>query len=290
MKRKITVGRAVIAIVLIIVAFACVYAMWYTLIVSFSNKAHVSAGKVWIIPSGFNIAAYKKLLADGRFFTSFGVSVKRTLLGISLNMLLIVMTAYPLCLPRGRFKCSNIYLWFLVINMLFSGGLIPAYFVVKSYNLINSIWSLILPTALPIYNTLLMIKFFKNVPFELNEAAVIDGANPWTILFRIYIPMSLPSLATLLIFAFVHHWNSYFDGLLYINNTSKQPLQTYLYQLSTALSPQTMTPEELREASKLSDVTLNSAKVVIALIPIMVIYPFLQKYFVVGMTIGSVKG
>lgn len=290
MRHKITMGKVVIATVLILVAFLCVYVIWYTLIVSFSNKAHVSAGRVWIIPSGFNIAAYKKLLADRRFFTSFFVSVKRTLFGISLNILLIIITAYPLCLPREYFKYSNIYLWFLVINMLFSGGLIPAYFVVKSYNLINSIWSLILPTALPIYNTLLMIKFFKNVPFELNEAAVIDGANPWIILFKIYVPISIPSIATLVIFAFVHHWNSYFDGLLYINDTAKQPLQTYLYQLSTTLSPQTMTPEELREASKLSDVTLNSAKVIIALIPIMIIYPFLQKYFVVGMTIGSVKG
>lgn len=290
MRSKITAPRVVIAVFLILAALLCVYPMWYTLAVSFSSKAAVSAGKVWLLPSGFNLGSYKKLLADNQFFRSFLVSVERVAVGCSLNMLLMALTAYPLCLPREKFPWGKAYIWFFVANMLFSGGMIPAYIVVRNYHLLNSFWSMILPGALPIYNMILLVNFFRNVPYELNEAATIDGASPLQILFRIYVPVSLPSLACLLLFAFVGHWNSYFDGLLYINDLAKQPLQTYIYQISAVLDPQNMTPEQLREASKLSDLTLNSAKVVIAMIPIMALYPFLQKYFVTGMTLGSVKG
>lgn len=290
MRSKITAPRVVIAVFLILAALLCVYPMWYTLAVSFSSKAAVSAGKVWLLPSGFNLGSYKKLLADNQFFRSFLVSVERVAVGCSLNMLLLALTAYPLCLPREKFPWGKAYIWFFVANMLFSGGMIPAYIVVRNYHLLNSFWSMILPGALPIYNMILLVNFFRNVPYELNEAATIDGAGPLQILFRIYVPVSLPSLACLLLFAFVGHWNSYFDGLLYINDLAKQPLQTYIYQISAVLDPQSMTPEQLREASKLSDLTLNSAKVVIAMIPIMALYPFLQKYFVTGMTLGSVKG
>lgn len=290
MRNKITAPRVIIAVFLVIAALLCVYPMWYTLAVSFSSKAAVSAGKVWLLPSGFNLGSYKKLLADNQFFRSFLVSVERVAVGCSLNMLLMALTAYPLCLPREKFPWGKAYIWFFVANMLFSGGMIPAYIVVRNYHLLNSFWSMILPGALPIYNMILLVNFFRNVPYELNEAATIDGAGPLQILFRIYVPVSLPSLACLLLFAFVGHWNSYFDGLLYINDLAKQPLQTYIYQISAVLDPQNMTPEQLREASKLSDLTLNSAKVVIAMIPIMALYPFLQKYFVTGMTLGSVKG
>ena len=290
MRNKITAPRVIIAVFLVIAALLCVYPMWYTLAVSFSSKAAVSAGKVWLLPSGVNLGSYKKLLADNQFFRSFLVSVERVAVGCSLNMLLMALTAYPLCLPREKFPWGKAYIWFFVANMLFSGGMIPAYIVVRNYHLLNSFWSMILPGALPIYNMILLVNFFRNVPYELNEAATIDGASPLQILFRIYVPVSLPSLACLLLFAFVGHWNSYFDGLLYINDLAKQPLQTYIYQISAVLDPQNMTPEQLREASKLSDLTLNSAKVVIAMIPIMALYPFLQKYFVTGMTLGSVKG
>nr|WP_300815330.1 carbohydrate ABC transporter permease [uncultured Acetatifactor sp.] len=285
-----TISRIIIIFILVLFALFCFYPLWYTLIVSFSNNAAVSAGKVWLLPSGLNTESYKKLLADTRFFTSFGVSVIRTALGCSLNMLLLVLTAYPLCLPENRFRRGKAYIWFFVANMLFSGGMIPMYVVIRNLKLLNSIWALILPGALPIYNMVLLINFFRNVPYELNEAATIDGANPLQILFRVYIPVSMPSLACLLLFAFVGHWNAYFDGLLYINDLNRQPLQTYIYQISAVLDPQTMTPEQLREASKLSDLTLNSAKVVIAMLPILALYPFLQKYFVTGMTLGSVKG
>ncbi len=187
MRSRLTISRIIIVFILVLFALFCFYPLWYTLIVSFSNNAAVSAGKVWLLPSGLNTESYKKLLADTRFFTSFGISVIRTALGCSLNMLLLVLTAYPLCLPENRFRRGKAYIWFFVANMLFSGGMIPMYVVIRNLKLLNSIWALILPGALPIYNMVLLINFFRNVPYELNEAATIDGANPLQILFRVYI-------------------------------------------------------------------------------------------------------
>ena len=175
-------------------------------------------------------------------------------------------------------------------NMLFSGGMIPAYVLMRQYGLFDSFWSLILPGAVPLWNMILMINFFRNVPNELNESATMDGANPWQVLFRIYVPLSVPSLACLLLFQFVGHWNSYFDGLIYINDTAKQPLQTYIYQLSVRIDFSTMRTDEILTLLQTSDKTLQSAKVFVAMIPILAVYPFIQKYFTVGMTLGAVKG
>lgn len=290
MRRKLTPGYCIIVFILLVLALMCAYPLWYTLIVSFSDKAQVAAGNVWIVPKGFNANAYSKLLQDSAFFDAFMVSVQRVLLGCSLNMILLIMSAYPLCLPEGKFRYSKYYKWFFIANMMFSGGLIPSFVIMREYRLFDSIWALVLPSALPLWNMILMVNFFRNVPYELNEAAEIDGANPWQILWRIYVPLSIPSLACILLFQFVAHWNSWFDGLLYINDLTKQPLQTYIYQLSTIIDPQSMTAEEIREALKLSDTTLNAAKVIISLLPIACIYPFLQKYFISGMTLGGVKG
>ncbi len=290
MAGKFSFARCVIAVLLTLSALVCLYPLWYTLIVSFSNKAYVSAGKTWIVPLGVNVEAYRKMLSDRQFFASFLVSVERTALGCAVNMLLLVITSYPLSLPRGHFKFQRPYLWFLIANMLFSGGLIPAYMVIRNYKLFDSLLALVLPGALPIYYMILMLGFFRNVPFDMNEAAIVDGANPWVVLFRVYVPVSLPSLACVLLFCFVGHWNAYFDGLLYMNNPAGWPLQTYIYQISALLDPQTMTAEQLIEASKISDLTLNSAKVIVALVPILALYPFLQRYFIVGMTMGAVKG
>lgn len=290
MKKKVTLPYVIIVAVLILLALISLYPIWYTLIVSVSDKSQVNAGNVWIVPRGFNLNSYAKLLKDTTFFSTFFVSVKRVLLGCSINMILLVLTAYPLCLPQGRFRGSSVYKWFFIANMLFNGGLIPSYVLMRQYHLFNSIWALILPGAVPLWNMILLINFFRNVPYELNEAATIDGANPLQILWKVYIPLSLPSLACLLLFQFLAHWNAWFDGLLYINDTMKQPLQTYIYQISATVDFTTMSSEQIIEALKMSNKTLNSAKVVIAMIPILCIYPFLQKYFISGMTLGAVKG
>lgn len=290
MRKRISFGYCMIIFVLIILAFICFYPLWYTLIVSFSDKSQVAAGKVIILPKGFNLNAYQKLLQDPNFISAFFVSVRRVILGCSVNMLLLIMSAYPLCVPERRFRAGKFFKWFFIANMIFTGGMIPSFVLIREYDLFDSIWALILPTAVPLWNMVLMINFFRNVPYELHEAAQIDGANPWQILWRIYVPLCIPSLACILLFQFVAHWNTWFDGLIYINDLSKQPLQTYIYQLTTVIDPQTMSTEEIREALKMSDLTLNAAKVIISLLPIAAIYPLLQRYFISGMTLGSVKG
>lgn len=289
MKKKLTVGHAVIVIVLVLTALISVYPIWYTLIVSFSNKIPVEAGNVWLLPKQFTLNSYTKLLKDMSFFNAFFVSVKRVVVGCSLNMLMLVLTAYPLCLPQNRFPAAKYYKWFFFANMLFSGGMIPGYMLMRQYHLFDSFWVMVLPGALPLWNMILMINYFRNVPYSLNEAAAIDGANPLQILFRIYVPLSKASLACLLLFQFVDHWNAYFDGLIYIRDTNKQPLQTYIYQISTSIDLRTMTSEQIVEALKTSDRTLNAAKVIIAMVPILCVYPVLQKYFVTGMHLGAVK-
>nr|WP_300815242.1 carbohydrate ABC transporter permease [uncultured Acetatifactor sp.] len=290
MKKKMTVSHIIIVVVLILMALICLYPMWYTLICSVSDRAYVEGGRVWLVPKGLNLASYRRILKDDTFFASFFVSVKRVTVGCTLNLLLLVLTAYPLCLPQRRFPAGKYLKWFFMANMLFSGGMIPAYVLMRQYGLFDSFWSMILPGAVPLWNMILMINFFRNVTYELNESATIDGANPWQTLFRIYVPLSVPSLACLLLFQFVGHWNSYFDGLIYINDTAKQPLQTYIYQLSVRIDFSTMRTDEILTLLQTSDKTLQSAKVFVAMIPILVVYPFIQKYFTAGMTLGAVKG
>lgn len=290
MKKKLTKGHVVIVVILIIAAIICFYPMWYTFIVSFSDKAYVDGGRVWILPKGFNLKSYGKILEDKVFFGAMFTSIKRVIAGCTLNMILLILTSYPLCLPEKKFPEGKFFKWFFMANMLFSGGMIPSYVLMRQYNLFDSFWSMILPGALPIWNMIMLINFFRNVPYELNESATIDGANPFQILFKIYVPLSIPSLACLLLFQFVGHWNSYFDGLLYINDATKQPLQTYIYNLSITLDYANMTSEQIIAMAQTSDKTLNSAKVVVAMIPILCVYPFIQKYFTTGMTLGAVKG
>ncbi len=287
--KAMTVSRAVIYLIMVVFMILSVYPFWYTIIVSFSDRAKVAAGYVLFVPLGFNLNAYEMLLKDSGFFSSFGVSVLRVTLGIAVNMSVTLLAAYPLSKRDDEFRLRRVFAWFLMFNMLFSGGLIPWYLNVRNLGLIDSVWALILPGAVPIFNVILMMNFFRALPASLSEAAKVDGANPLRILTTVYIPMSLPAIATITLFCVVNHWNSYFDGLILINTPEKQPLQTFIYQLSVNVSSKTMSTEELRQYMKVSNETLNAAKIVIAMLPILAVYPFLQRYFIVGITLGAVK-
>ena len=290
MKKKMTIGNMIIVAILLLLTFICLYPMWYTLICSLSSKEYIATGQVWWIPRGTNLTSYKKILEDITFIKSFGVSVLRVIVGCTINMLLLILAAYPLCMPYKKFPAGRYIKWYFIVSSLFSGGMIPTYMLMNEYGLLDSFWALILPGAFPLGYIILMINFFLNVPFELYEASTIDGANPMQILFKVFVPVSKPSLACIFLFTFVSHWNSYFDGLLYINDTAKQPLQTYIYQLSVHIDFATMTSEQIIELLKTSNESLNSAKVFVALLPILIIYPFIQKYFTKGMVLGALKG
>lgn len=263
----------------------------HLLSISLSSNTAATAGEVSLWPVGFNFDAYKYLGEKVEFFRSLGVSVERVVLGTAVNMFLVFITAFPLAKSREQFKLRTLYVWFFAVTMFFGGGLIPTYIIVKNTGLIDSIWALILPGALNVWNMVLMLNFFRTIPKELDEAATIDGAGHWTVLWRIYLPISLPSIATIGLFTIVGHWNAWFDGILYLNSPDKYPLQTYLSTLIMSINSQmtSISIEQIKAMENLSEKTLQTAQIFMGALPIMVVYPFLQKYFVKGMTVGSVK-
>jgi multiple sugar transport system permease protein/putative aldouronate transport system permease protein len=290
-----TIGSRVFDIVLIVIlvgiAISCILPLWYTLALSFSSKSAASAGEVTFWPVGFNINSYKQLLGDAQFFHSFWISIKRVVLGAALNFIIVPLMAYPLSKTVKDFKLRNILMWLLIFTMLFNGGLIPLYLTIKEYDLLNSIWSLVLVGGAQtiVFNIILAINFFRNLPKELEEAALVDGAGPWYILYKLYIPLSVPVLATVSLFSIVYHWNEFLYGLIFMTREEFYPLQTYIQQLTVVLDPASMTEDQYKRMSELSNRTLNAAKIFIAMLPVLVVYPFLQRFFIHGITLGSVK-
>ena len=278
----------VVWLIVILMTLCCLLPLLNTLAISFSNNSAVNANQVGILPVGFTLSSYKKLLEDNQFWRSAWISVLRVVLGTGLNMLMMILLAYPLSKSKNRFASRDIYMKLVIFAMLFNGGLIPGYIIVSKLHLLNTIWALVLPGAVPVFNVILLMNFMKGVPEALEEAAVIDGASEWTILTRVVLPISKPGLATVALFCIVNHWNDYFQGLIYMRTPSKYPLQTYIQQLTIDVS-QIADPQQLIYFMTISTRTLNAAKIVVATVPLLVIYPFLQRYFVTGIVIGAVK-
>jgi len=294
--RKITRGEKIFSvfnyIILSIAALACILPMIHVLAVSLSSRSAVAAGVVKLWPVDFTLMSYKYVINKPEFSRSLLVSVKRVLLGLLVNMFLTIITAYPLSKDDHQFPYRTILVWYFVFTMLFGGGLIPFYMTVKFTGLIDTIWALIIPGALPVYNVILLLNFFRSLPKELEEAALVDGASHWTILWKIYVPLSLPALATLTLFTAVGHWNSWFDGLIFMNRPGNYPLQSYL---QTIVVQQTITPgstlatEDWKLLQIVSDRTVKTAQIFLGALPILIVYPFLQKYFMKGIVLGSLK-
>lgn len=280
----------IIYAVLIFAAFLSLAPLINTVAISFSSSTAANSGQVTFLPVEFTMNSYAKIMSDKAFWRAFFVSIQRVILGGGLNLILVILMAFPLSRSVKQFKHRNKYMWLLMFTMLFNGGIIPTYFVVTKLGLINSIWALILPGAVPVFNVILMMNFFKGIPDSLEEAAIIDGASPLTVLWKIFLPISLPSIATITLFVIVGHWNNFFDGLIYINDQAKIPLQTYLQQLMLQTDQmKEMSKEEIIAMSKVSSLTLNSAKILVSMIPILIIYPIMQKFLVSGLVLGSVK-
>ena len=280
-------------IFLSIITLICVLPFIHLFAVSMSSQAATTAGEVGLLPKEVSLEAYKYLLQKREFFQSMGVTVVRVLIGTVISMAITILTAYPLSKSDLRFKKRIIYVWFFSFTMFFSGCMIHTYMVIKSLGLIDTIWALVLPTAMNVWNVILLLNFFRQIPKDLEEVALIDGASQFYILCKIYLPISLPSLATILLFTIVGHWNSWFDGMLYLNTTSKYPLQTYL---STVVLDQNMTanqmmsPEQLLALESIGDLNLQAAQIFVGALPILLVYPFLQRFFIKGIVVGSVKG
>ena len=198
--------------------------------------------------------------------------------------------AYPLSKSTREFHSQKKYMGVVLFAMLFNGGMIPTYLVVNNLGLCDSLWSLILPSAVGVGNVILLMNFFRSVPKELEEAAEIDGANPFQILKNVFIPISKPCIATIILFCAVGHWNDYFSGILYISKMENYPLQSYIQSVSASLDISRVTdPKKIQEYLTISEKTLNAAKIVVSTVPLMIVYPFVTKYFKDGIVVGAVK-
>ncbi len=268
-------------------AVLCLLPLAHILAVSLSGRAPATGGFVSFWPIDFTLENYAEVMGSRTFSRSFAISVARVLLGTSLNMILVILTAYPLSKTPRVFKGRTLFIWFFVFAMLFDGGLIPSFLVVRSLGLLNTLGALIFPNAVPIFSVILMMNFFRDVPKELEESALIDGASHWRVLWHIYIPMSLPAIATLTLFAAVNHWNAWFDGLIYMNNAN-YPMQTFLRTVVVEYDL-TNVGIDPRDLQRLSDRAIRGAQIIVATVPILVVYPFLQRYFISGIKLGAIK-
>jgi putative aldouronate transport system permease protein len=277
-----------IVLVLTLVGLSCLLPFVHVIAVSLSSRAPVDGNLVTFWPIGLTGRNYVQIVNDSQFLRSFGVSVLRVALGVPINLLIIALTAYPLSLDHNTFPGQRLIKWVLIFAMLFNGGLIPQYLVVRNLRLLDTIWVLVLPTAVQVFWIIVMINFFRRLPRELSEAAEVDGASHWFILLRIYLPLSLPALATLGLFSAVFHWNSWFDGLIFMNREVNYPLQSYL---KTFLTGSQISRLQNNPAlyQQISNGALRAAQIIVATVPILLVYPFLQRYFVTGLTLGSVK-
>lgn len=281
--------------VLGLLALMCIFPFIHLLAVSFSADEFTSKGEIFLLPKGFTLQAYEYLAQKKEFFTALGISVLRTVIGTAISLIVIVMTAYPLSKTDGRFKGRTVFTWFFLITMFLGGGLFATYFLYKQLGLLNSFLVYILPGACDVWFVLMLMNFFRGIPKEIEEAALIDGAGQFSVLFKLYIPLAMPSIATIILFTAIGQWNSWFDGIMFMNDPSKYPLQSYLYTMIISSDPTkqsgfTLTPEQLEALKNIGGKNLQSAQIFLGILPIALVFPFLQRFFVKGITVGSVKG
>jgi len=272
----------------IAIGIICLIPVVHILALSFSNKYEVMAGHVTLWPMGFTTENYEIVMRDAQFFRSYGVTILRSIVGWAVSIVLTVLAAYPLAQRQVTFPARRYIVVYFMIAMVFNGGMIPTYIVVSEVGLINSFWALILPCAINTYNIILMMNFIKALPDALQESAFIDGANHFTVLFKIILPLCLPSIATISLFIVMHHWNAWFDGSIYIRQEALKPLQTYLRTIVIVDFAVEIDLLEDAEAMTSADAA-NGAKIFLTMLPILCVYPFLQKYFAKGIVRGSVK-
>jgi len=275
--------------VLFLLGFACLFPLVHVLAISFSSSTAAAAGLVKLWPVDFTTKSYEFILAKPEFLRSMLVTVQRVGLGTAINMFLTIIIAYPLSKESKDLKFRTMYAWFFIFTILFGGGLIPWYMTIKYVGILNSIWALVLPSAIPVFNVILLLNFFRGLPKELEESSFIDGAGYWVALWKIYVPISLPAMATIGLFTIVGHWNSWFDGMILMNTPDQYPLASYLQKVIKGIDLTRMTGQDAVVMSKVSDRTAKAAQIFVGTFPILLVYPFLQKYFVQGIVLGSVK-
>jgi putative aldouronate transport system permease protein len=271
----------------------CVLPLLNIIALSFSSRNMVNARMVTFWPKQFTVSSYAYMLEKSGLVPAVLITLKRVVLGLVVNMLMTIIVAYPLSKTKEAFRSRKYYVGFFLFTMIFNGGLIPTYLVVKELRMLDTIWVLILPNAVTMYYVLLMLNFFRGLPSSIEEAAIVDGCNQWQTMVKIYLPLSLPSLATIALFIVVGHWNEWFDGMIYNNKSTNYPLMTFLQYQIINFKTSDLRPEQIAANPSLADLdgrAIKSAGIVLCTLPILCLYPFLQRYFVTGIVVGSVKG
>ncbi len=281
-------GDIVVAIICLIIMFVCLLPMINVLARSLSSTESLIRNEVFLWPKGFNLNAYETVLKDSKYVRSLGFTAVLTVGCTILSLFMTVICAYPLTYPQ--LKGGKLLNGIILFTMYFSAGTIPHYLLLRNLGMLDTVWVLVLPNCLSVYNMIIMRSFFYGVPESLREAAEIDGAGPIRTLIRIYLPLSAPVLATLALFYAVGRWNGFSDALLYIKKKEELwPIQLLLYNILQNASSGEAAAQEGFAMPGLSE-TLKMASVMFATVPILLVYPWLQRYFVSGVTIGAVKG
>lgn len=272
--------------------FITLVPLLHVLALSFSDNAAVTANAVGLIPKGFNIESYRYIFNNQQFFISAWISIKRVVLGTALNLFMIIITAYPLAQPDQVLKGRRFIAWYLIFTTLFGGGLIPTYLLIRDLHMLDTFAVLIVPGALSVFNAIMLMNYIKGLPNEIFESAKMDGAGHITILYKMVVPLSVPCLATLTLFSMVGHWNEWFSATIYINDSADWPLQSLMRTLINQSQDieRLLESQQFEQAKLLSNKSLQSAQIIFSTLPILLAYPFLQKYFVKGIVVGAVKG
>ncbi|MGG1516010.1 carbohydrate ABC transporter permease [Paenibacillus oryzisoli] len=275
--------------VLVIAGLLCLFPLIHIVSLSISDTHAVASGWVTVYPIGFSFESYKQLMTGTPIVRAFWNSVQITGVGVILSMAFTILAAYPL--TRTYFYGRKLYTFAIIFTLLFSGGLIPTYLTIKSYGLMNTYWALWLPGLVSTFNLLVLRSFIENIPSELDDAARMDGCGDWLYLRKIVLPLSMPVLTTLALFYGVGYWNSFFNVLMYMNETTKYNLSVLVQQM---IQSQTMLAQmnssDRADQILLTPEEINSAAIMVMVLPVMIVYPFLQKHFVKGVMIGAVKG
>ena len=279
------VFRVINGCIMLLVVIATLYPFWYIVVCSFSSITHIISDPIIFWPDGLHLEAYKQIFRNNLIPNAYGVTIFVTLCGTAISMILTILGAFVL--SRRNLPGRTGMTFFVVFTMLFNGGLVPTYLTVNSLKLTNTIWALIIPSAISTYNLVIMRNFFKGVPESLYEAAAIDGISHTGYLIRILLPLSVPSIATITLFYAVSYWNSYFNSIIYIHDSHLWPMQTVLRQILMAGQYEMLFDDGGRS---IPSEMMKDAMIVITAMPSICVYPFLQKYFVKGIVLGSVKG
>lgn len=280
--------EAFLIVCIFIFVMLCLAPFLHIIAISLSSNWAITSGEVTLFPIEFNWEAYSKVFSDVSMLRSLGFTIILTVATTLLCMVFSVAAAYPL--TKGNLKGRRFFMYLIIITMFFSGGIIPEYLLIRDLHMINSVWSLILPGLISPFNLIILISFFNNIPPSLEESAEIDGSSHLHTLIKIVLPLSMPVLATLALFYAVGRWNGFQDSLMYINNPDLYPIQLKLYQMVQNNMVTELTQMEGSNRTALTPESLKAASVVFATVPILLVYPWLQKYFVSGVMLGAVKG